>query len=292
MTRSFYEKRVFSPPLLLIFPDHVTFQDSYYLNGQLLVPTRLGIKFYTGFRLSTETEIISGVPDIFPNTNMPVNASGIWAGINIPLLRDLGRNNSKNIAFLSTLMMNRSQNVSFTDEICQFVKNTLTYYYVVYHRVKVFTILEDAEKDAKQYLTDIKQLITDEQIPKSEIYRAQAYESNTNQQLSFAMDEIINSLFDLITSIGIKGKISHQQLPLFLDSLCRRPKAGAPARRSGRRVYVQQWSSREPARSWIGRQRQLFPRLHSRGAHYLYHPQWKEVAGGERLEPGHSRAGR
>ncbi len=197
----------------------VTFQDSYYLNGQLLVPTRLGIKFYTGFRLSTETEIISGVPDIFPNTNMPVNASGIWAGINIPLLRDLGRNNSKNIAFLSTLMMNRSQNVSFTDEICQFVKNTLTYYYVVYHRVKVFTILEDAEKDAKQYLTDIKQLITDEQIPKSEIYRAQAYESNTNQQLSFAMDEIINSLFDLITSIGIKGKISHQQLPLFLDSL-------------------------------------------------------------------------
>ncbi|MEI7982952.1 MAG: hypothetical protein WCI71_14980, partial [Bacteroidota bacterium] len=55
----------------------VTFQNSYSLNGQLLVPTRLGMKFYTGFKLSTETEIISGVPDVFPSTNMPVNASGM-----------------------------------------------------------------------------------------------------------------------------------------------------------------------------------------------------------------------
>ena len=70
----------------------VTFMNSYYLTGQLLVPTRLGIKFYTGFKLSTETEIISGVPDVFPSTNMPVNASGMWAGITMPLLRDLGRN--------------------------------------------------------------------------------------------------------------------------------------------------------------------------------------------------------
>jgi len=197
----------------------VTFQDSYYLSGQLLIPTRLGIKVYTGFKLSTETEIISGVPDVFPSTNMPVNASGIWAGVTMPLLRDLGRNNSRNIAFLSTLMMNQAQNVSFTDEICQFVKNTLTYYYLAYERVKIFSILTYARKDAKQYLSDIEQMIVDEQIPESEVFRAQAYELTIDQQYSLAKNEITNSLFDLITSMDMNGTLVAKQVPLFLDSL-------------------------------------------------------------------------
>jgi len=197
----------------------VTFLNSYYLSGQLLVPTRLGIKFYTGFKLSTETEIISGVPDIFPSTNMPVNGSGMWAGVTVPLLRDLGRNNTRNITFLSTLMMNKSQNVSFTDEICQFVKNTLIYYYIAYERVKIIKILAYARKDAKQYLSDIKQMIADEQIPESEVYRAQANEFNIDQQYSFAKNDITNSLFDLITSIDMKGTLVANQVPLFLDSL-------------------------------------------------------------------------
>jgi outer membrane protein TolC len=197
----------------------VTFMNSYYLSGQLLVPTRVGTKFYTGFKLSTETEIISGVPDFFPSTNMPVNASGIWAGITMPLLRDLGRNNSRNIAFLSTLMMNKAQNVSFTDEICQFVKNTLIYYYIAYERIKVLRILSYAKKDAKQYLSDIKQMIVNEMIPESEVYRAQANEFNINQQYSLAKNDITNSLFDLIISIDMKGTIIANQVPLFLDSL-------------------------------------------------------------------------
>ncbi|MCX6242825.1 MAG: TolC family protein [Bacteroidetes bacterium] len=197
----------------------VTFMNSYYLTGQLLVPTRLGIKLYTGFKLSTMTQIISGVPDFYPSTNMPINASGMWAGITMPLLRDLGRHNTNNTAFLSTLMMNKAQNISFTDEICQFIKNTLTYYYNVYHRARILTILKEANVDAKDYVSDVEAMIADEQIAQAEIYRARAYEYNINQQYSEARNQVTNSLYDLITTIGMKGKLSTSHLPLFLDSL-------------------------------------------------------------------------
>ena len=168
----------------------VTFMNSYYLTGQLLVPTRLGIKLYTGFKLSTMTQIISGVPDFYPSTNMPINASGMWAGITMPLLRDLGRHNTNNTAFLSTLMMNKAQNISFTDEICQFIKNTLTYYYNVYHRARILTILKEANVDAKDYVSDVEAMIADEQIAQAEIYRARAYEYNINQQYSEARNQV------------------------------------------------------------------------------------------------------
>ena len=181
----------------------VTFMNSYYLTGQLLVPTRLGIKFYTGFKLSTETEIISGVPDYCPSTNMPVNASGMWAGITMPLLRDLGKHNINNVAFLSTLMMNKAQNISFSDEICRFIKNTLTYYYNAYQRTRVLRILKVANKDAKDYVSDVKAMIADEQIAQAEIYRAQAYEYNINQQYSEARNQVTNSLYDLIDSMVV-----------------------------------------------------------------------------------------
>jgi outer membrane protein TolC len=197
----------------------VTFQNSYALDGQLLVPTRLGMKFYTGFKLSTETEIISGVPNYYPSTNMPINSSGMWAGISMPLLRDLGRNNSNNVAYLSTLMMNHAENVAFTDEICQFIKNSLTSFYNTYQSVQVFKILQQADKDAHQYLSDIEAMIADEQLPEIERYRAKAYQLNIAQQLSFAENEITNSFFDLITSVGIKGIKAAGTLPVFLDSL-------------------------------------------------------------------------
>ena len=117
------------------------------------------------------------------------------------------------------MMMNKAQNVSFSDEICRFIKNTLTYYYNVYQRVKVLRILKEADKDEKDYLSDVQALIADEQIAKAEIYRAQAYEYNINQQFSEAKNQVTNSLYDLITSIGMKGKLSTAYLPLFLDSL-------------------------------------------------------------------------
>lgn len=194
-------------------------KDSYSLSGQLLVPTRSGVKLYTGFKLSTETEIISGVPNYFPSTYMPINESGMWAGVSMPLLRDIGRNNSSNVSFLSTLMMNKAQNVSFTDEVCQFIKNTLTSYYETYGRVKVFKILKDADKDAHEYLSNIGTMITDEQLPKAENYRATAYQLNIALQLTAARNEIVNSMYDLITSLGVKGTKTADALPVFLDSL-------------------------------------------------------------------------
>ena len=197
----------------------VTFQNSYSLNGQILVPTRFGMKFYTGFKLSTETEILPGIPGQYYTTNMPVNASGMWAGVSMPLMRDLGRNNSKNVMFLSTLMMNKAQNVAFTDEICLFIKRNLTAYYNTYESVKVFKILRDADKDAHQYLSYIATMIDEEQLPKTESYRATAYQLNIAQQLSLAKNEITNSFFDLITSVGSKGEKAPNTLPVFLDSL-------------------------------------------------------------------------
>ncbi len=197
----------------------VTFFDSYYVSGQLVVPTRFGAKFYTGFKLSTMTEIISGVPNYYPSTNMPVNESGMWAGVTMPLLRDFGRNNSNNISLRVAMMMNQAQNISFSDEISVFIKSTLSSYYNSYLRLKVFRILSNAEKDAKEYLAAIQAMIDDEQIPKSEIFRAKAYETNINQQFSQSKNEINKSLYDLVTSVGGVGNISLNAYPKFLDSL-------------------------------------------------------------------------
>jgi outer membrane protein TolC len=197
----------------------VTFFDSYYVSGQFLLPTRFGAKFYTGFKLSTMTEIISGVPDYYPSTNMAINESGMWAGVTMPLLRDFGSNNSSNASFKASLMMNKAQNISFSDEVCVFIKNTLSYYYNSYLRLKIWKILSDAEKDAKEYLNAIEEMIKAEQIPKAEIYRAKAYETNINQQYDAARNEINKSLYDLITSIGGKGSLSAREYPRFLDSL-------------------------------------------------------------------------
>ncbi|MCX6250874.1 MAG: TolC family protein [Bacteroidetes bacterium] len=197
----------------------ITTRNSYSLEGQLMLPTRLGLKFYTGFRLSNETEIITGVPNLYPEQNILINQSGMWAGFSMPLLRDLGRNNSGNVLFLSTLMMNKAQNVSLTDEICQFIKNTLIYYYNSYKSVKVFKILKDADKDAHDYFSDIESRIADEQLPKVEVYRAKAYQVNIALQLSVAKNEITNSFYDLITTLGMKEIMIPKTLPVFLDSL-------------------------------------------------------------------------
>jgi len=193
----------------------VTFFDSYYVSGQLVVPTRFGAKFYTGFKLSTMTEIISGVPNYYPSTNMPINESGMWAGVTMPLLRNFGRNNSNNVSLRAAMMMNQAQNISFSDEICVFIKSTLSSYYNSYQRLRVFKILSNAEKDAKEYLSAIQTMIDDEQIPKSEIFRAKAYETNINQQFSQSKNEINKSLYDLVTSVGGAGNISLNAYPGF-----------------------------------------------------------------------------
>jgi outer membrane protein TolC len=197
----------------------VTYQDSYSLNGQLLIPTRIGMKFFTGFKLSTETDIISGVPDVFPSTYMPINESGMWAGVSMPLLRDFGRNNSSNANLLSSVLINKAQNIAFTDEICQFIKNSLASYYNTFQRVRIFNILSEADADARQYLSDIQLMIDNEQIPKVEIYRATAYQINISQQFLLSRNEIGNSLFDLITIVGTKGMNTPEKPPVFLDSV-------------------------------------------------------------------------
>ncbi len=196
-----------------------SFIDSYTFTGQVSIPTRLGIKFYSGVRLFTEQQIQMGVPGVFETQFLAVNESGIWAGISIPLLRDLGRYNSENVTYLSTLLMNKAQNVSFTDEICQFIKNTLSSYYSSYSSVAVFRILKDADNDARQYLNDIKTMILDEQLAKVETFRAEAYQLSIAQQFSLARNDIVNSLYDLVTSIGAKGTFKANALPVFLDSL-------------------------------------------------------------------------
>jgi hypothetical protein len=197
----------------------MTFQDSYSLKGQLLVPTRSGIKFYTGFKLSNEIDIITGAPGIFPSQYLLINESGMWAGFYLPLLRDLGRNNSNNVTFLSAKMMYKAQSVSFNDGICQFIRDALISYYNTYQCVTAFKILRDANKDAHEYVADIQALIDNEQLPKTEVYRAQAYQLNISQQFSLARNDIVNSFYDLITSLGIKGTLVANTLPTFLDSL-------------------------------------------------------------------------
>ncbi|MEI7492525.1 MAG: TolC family protein [Bacteroidota bacterium] len=197
----------------------VTFLNSYYLNGQFLLPTRFGAKFYTGFKLSTMTQIISGVPDFYPSTNMAINASGMWAGVNMPLLRDFGRYNTNNVNYQTSIIMNQAQDVAFSDEVCVFIRNTLNSYYAVYQRLKIYKILGDAEKDAQEYLRDIGYMIDAEQIPKSEIYRAKAYESNINQQFAESKNMIHNSLYDLVTSLAGKATLKHRGYPVILDSL-------------------------------------------------------------------------
>jgi len=196
-----------------------TFLDSYYFNGQFLLPTRMGAKFYTGFKLSTMTEIISGVPDFYPSTNMSINASGMWAGVTMPILRDFGKYNTNNVNYQTSIILSQAQTVAFTDEVCSFIRNTLTSYYAVYLRLTIYKILREAEKDAREYLNDIGAMIDAEQIPRSEIYRAKAYESNINQQYADARNQIHNSLYELVTSIGGKATLTHRGDPVILDSL-------------------------------------------------------------------------
>lgn len=197
----------------------VSFFDSYYLSGQFLLPTRSGTKFYTGFKLSTMTEIISGVPNIFPSTNMPVNESGMWAGVTMPLLRNFGRNNSDNVAYKASLLINRAQNIAFSDEVCLFIRASLSAYYNTYIHIRIYHIFKEANKDAQDYLQAIQEMIDNEQIPKAEIYRAQAYALNISQQLSTSRNDFNKSMYDLITSVGGEGTLSTEAFPRFLDSL-------------------------------------------------------------------------
>lgn len=196
-----------------------SFIDSYQFQGMFVLPTRFGAKFYTGGKLFTETQIQWGVEGIYPTQFLPFNEAGIWAGVTLPLMRDLGKNNSRNVAFRANTLMNQAQNVGFSDEICQFIKNTMISYYNAYIVVKVFKIQKDAFIDAQKYQSDIDAMIANEQIPKSESYRASAHTLNISQELATARMEIGSSFYDLITSIGMEGKMTLNELPTFLDSL-------------------------------------------------------------------------
>ncbi len=218
-------KGAFNPKLLLGATGYYgtdptdSYSNQYIVTGEIIIPTHMGIKVYSGFRLSVETQVQLGVEGYYPTQYLPINESGMYAGISIPLLHDLGRNNSSNVAYLSALMMNKSQNVAFTDEVCQFVKTALTNYYTSYQRSTVFKIQKAADKDAHDYVSDIESMISNEQLPQTEHYRAKAYQLNISQQYSLARNEVVNSLFDLITSVGMKGTLKPNTLPVFLDSL-------------------------------------------------------------------------
>lgn len=180
------------------------------LQTEFVVPTRLGIDFYSGARVERTIE--------FGDPNTPFNASGAFAGIKIPLLRDLGRASLLNTDILVSETSKKAFNEELSNEILTYFTRLLINYLSLKESIEAFKISKDILEESEKYRDQIDELIKNDQIPRSELSRANSLYIQNLQQLNMSEMQATQVFFDTKTLIGVDNFVKSDTLPILTDS--------------------------------------------------------------------------
>lgn len=178
---------------------------------EFVIPTRLGVNFYSGFRL--ERTIQFG-----ESGNTPFNTSGAFAGLKIPLLNGLGKSSPLNTDILVSETNKSAFDMELSNEILTYFSQLLINYLTLKQSVEELTISKNILVESEKYRDDIKALIDKDQIPLSEQSRAKSLYVQNLQQLNMSQMQATQVYFDTKTLIGVDSFEKSDTLPYLSDS--------------------------------------------------------------------------
>lgn len=178
------------------------------LQTRLIVPTKLGVDFYSGFRVERTIQ--------FGSTNTPFNASGAFAGIKIPLLRGLGKASSLNTDIEISKINKEALEKEFSNEILTYFSRILQNYLTLKQVIQEYNISKDIVDESKRYKDQIFTLVENDQIPSSEKSRANSLYIGNLQKLIISETQAYQVYFGTKNLLGTnEGK--SDSIPILLD---------------------------------------------------------------------------
>lgn len=178
------------------------------LESKFIVPTKLGIDFYSGFRAERTIE--------FGSPNTPFNASGAFAGVKIPLLRGLGKTSPLNTGIEVSKTNKEALEKEFSNEILNYFSRILINYLTLKEVVQEYNISKDILNESKRYKEQIFTLAKNDQIPLSEKSRANSLYIGNLQKLTIAKMQASQVYYGTKNLLGIDQQ-KPDSIPTLLD---------------------------------------------------------------------------
>ena len=178
------------------------------LQTRFIVPTKLGIDFYSGFRLERTIE--------FGSPNTPFNASGAFAGLKIPLLSGLGKASPLNTDIEVSKINREASEKEFSNEILTYFSRILQNYLTLKQVVQEYNISKDIVNESKRYKEQIFTLVESDQIPSSEKSRANSLYIGNLQKLTIAKMQASQVYYGTKNLLGVEER-KHDSVPTLLD---------------------------------------------------------------------------
>lgn len=190
----------------------VTNDGTKYFQTSLIIPTKLGIDFYSGAR--TERTRFIDDPDY------TLNNTGAWIGATIPLLRGLGRNSEVNAFIESSKLNQKALEEQFSNQVLSYFRDLLSSYLTLTENKKEYAIEEMSYKEAKKYQEDIDELAQNDLLPKVEKHRAKAFVEQKLQQLNLARLETFGAYYQTKILLGGSNKdVAKDSIPDLADEI-------------------------------------------------------------------------
>ncbi len=180
------------------------------LQTEFVVPTKLGIDFYSGFRIEKTLE--------FGDPSTPFNTSGAFAGIKIPILRGFGRASLLNTDILVSETSKKAFNEELSNEILTYFTRLLINYLSLKESIEEYNISRDILEESEKYRNQIYALIESDQIPFAEKSRANSLYIQNMQELSISQMQATQVYYDTKTLLGVDNFKKTDSLPNLTDS--------------------------------------------------------------------------
>ncbi|MDT7830904.1 TolC family protein [Flavobacteriaceae bacterium S356] len=185
----------------------ITNNGTQYFQTNFVLPTKLGIDFYSGARLE-RTDLIQ--------ESFILNSSGAWVGATIPLLRGLGKSSAAN-TFIETSKINeKALKEQFSNQVLIYFNEMLLTYLTLQENTKRYEIEQNTLAEAKKYHEYIYSLAKNDQIPQVEKNRADAFVEQKTQQVTIANLDALGTYYSTRMLLG-NNAITVDSIPNLMD---------------------------------------------------------------------------
>jgi hypothetical protein len=183
-----------------------------YATSNFNIPTKFGVNFYTGFKLERTTEIDN-------NSNVLFNGSGAYAGINIPLLRGLGKYNTENSFIEISKVNQKALEEQFSNEILLYFSELLDNYLTLKEVVEGYKIDQNILIESKKHKNNIDLLADNDRIPLVEKNRASSFYNTKIQQLNLSNITVLKVYYDTKFILGLDDNKKNDSVPILVDEV-------------------------------------------------------------------------